>query len=59
MRRFARSLRLAKARVAVVAHRAQGLAGALLVAGGVGWQVGAGWGAVVLGGFLLLGAAVS
>lgn len=34
----------------------QGIAGVLLLAGGAGWLAGPAWAAIVLGGFLLLGA---
>lgn len=34
----------------------QGVLGVLLVSGGVTWNWGYGWGAIVLGGFVLLGA---
>lgn len=58
MAKLARIMGAARDRAAVTVRNAQGVIGALLVAGGVGYQVGPGWGAVVFGGFLLLGAAV-
>jgi|JI10StandDraft_1071094.scaffolds.fasta_scaffold05700_22 hypothetical protein len=59
MAKLARIVGSARDRGAVAVRNGQGFIGALLVAVGVGYEVGPGWGAVVFGGFVLLGAAVS
>lgn len=55
-RRAAWRTRSAADGIARAAAGLQGLAGALLVSGGVYLEAGRGWAAIVLGGFLLLGA---